>query len=656
MNAILKEDPPDLASFNPPIPSDLQRILRHCLEKSPQQRYQSASDIAFNLSDLGSNSLAPQAAGLKIRERFAWIAAAVMFLIGLVLAVAYVRRAPGDRQPLFLSVSPPEKTIFTGGTAPAISPNGRYVAFVASDSSGESRLYFRAFDMPNAAALEGTEGAWQPFWSPDSRFLAYFAQGKLKKIPLAGGPPQELCNVVGSGIGGTWGPEGVILFSQLYGLYRVSQEGAVPTIVETTVEGTTQESQIESGRLSPYFLPDGHHFLFTVPSHRPEIRGVYLGSLDSKETRRLLSVESHVSYAAPGYLLFIQDWTLMAQRFDARRFQLKGEAVPVADQLTNTVHGMRGSFSVSGSGALAYFRGGDARQLTWLNRRGEELGAVGVPDAYSLPSLSPDEKTIAVTKKSQSGSDIWLIDLARGHPTRFTFDSGPDILPIWSPDGSRIVFTSSRNGSWDLYQKATTGAAQEEVLLKSKEGKFPTAWSSDGRFIAYNRISPEGRPDLWVLPLLGDRKPIPFVQSEFGEMFGYFSPNGRWLAYTSLESGRQEVYIRPFSPPSAGIWPVSTGGGSHPRWQRDGKQLFYLSPQRKLMAVEVIEGPRFRVGVPRPLFQMRLSMDFDWSLGNYAVAADGQRFLFVAPPADATSPTITVVLNWPAALKKVPLQ
>ena len=280
----------------------------------------------------------------------------------------------------------------------------------------------------------------------------------------------------------------MIIFSPIYGLYRVSQDGGPVTPVATSLEGTGQESQIEKGRWSPQFLPDGRHFLFIAYSNRPEIRGIYVGSLDSEETKRLLSTESHVAYTSLGYMLFIRDSTLMAQPFDADRLQLIGEPFPVADQVTNLVHGLKGSFAVSETGVLAYFRGGDIRQLTWFNRAGEELGPVGVPDAYSYPSLSPDEKTIAVTKNSQGGaSDIWLIDLGRGNPSRFTFDPERDFLPIWSPDGRRIVFTSSRNGSWDLYQKAVSGTAQEELLLKTNDSKFPTDWSWDGRFIAYNR-------------------------------------------------------------------------------------------------------------------------------------------------------------------------
>ena len=392
LHAIVKEEP-DLAGLNPHVPSALPRIIRHCLEKSPQERYQAASDIAFDLemaADLASTSLPPHATRLKKLERLAWVAVTASLVAALALAMRYFRPAPTAGQTVYFSVSPPEKTIFTSGTSPAVSPDGRYLAFVANDSSGKSQLYLRAFDNPATQALDGTQGAWQPFWSPDSRFLGYFAQGKLKKIPVGGGPPELLCDVA-SGVGGSWSRDGVILFSPLYGLYRVSQDGGVPTPVATSLVGTRQELQVERTRVSPHFLPDGRHFLFAAPSHRPEIRGIYLGSLDSAETRRLLRDESHVAYAPPGYLLFIRDWTLMAQPFDAKRLQITGEPFPVADQLANAVHGIKGSFSVSETGTLAYFRLGHFRQLTWLNRQGEELGPVGIPDAYSFPSLSPDE-------------------------------------------------------------------------------------------------------------------------------------------------------------------------------------------------------------------------------------------------------------------------
>jgi eukaryotic-like serine/threonine-protein kinase len=558
MNAIVKEEPPDLAGLNPQIPTALQRILRHCLEKSPQQRYQSASDIAFDLemlADPSSSLLAPQAARLKKRERLGWATAAVLSIAVLVLAIAYFRRAPIEGQAVYFSISPPEDPTLGLNEAPAISPDGRHLAFVAVDSSRGSQLYLRALDSPIAQALEGTEGASQPFWSPDSRFLGYFAQGKLKKIPVGGGPPQTLCDVGGQG--GSWSRNGVILFSPLYGLYRVSEDGSPVTSVETSVNGASPESWLEKARLWTHFLPDGHHFLFGVLSPRPEIRGVYVGSLDSKGTRCLLDVVSNVVYAPPGYLLFLRHWTLVAQPFDAQRLQLTGEPFQIADQVTFSIHGGLGAFSVSNTGVLDYIRGGNMRQLVWFDRAGKELGPVGAPDAYSLPSLSPDEKSVAVTNSNPSigAPDIWRLDVLRGIASRFTFDSEWDVAPIWSPDGGYIVFTSWRNGTWDLYQKAVSGSDPEKLLLKSDQQKFPSHWSWDGRFIAYSSLTARGDYDVWALPLFGHRQPIPVAQTKFSEFHGYFSPNGRWLAYVSDEAGGQdlEVHVRPF-PASAGAW------------------------------------------------------------------------------------------------------
>jgi eukaryotic-like serine/threonine-protein kinase len=605
------------------------------------------------LTDPASTPPAPPAARLKKRERLVWIGVTALLLAVLACGVFYFRRAPADEQAVHLSISPPKKMTLSMGHAPALSPDGRYLALVAMDSAKEAQLYLRALDSPAAQALVGTEGASSPFWSPDSRFLAYFAQGKLKKIPVGGGPPTELCDVA-FGWGGSWSRDGVILLSSLDGLRRVSENGDPLKAVVTTVDGARPESSIEARRLWTHFLPDGRQFLFCVTSHRPEIRGIYVGSLDSKATRRLLGTVSNVAYTPPGYLLFVRDLTLMAQPFDAERVQFTGEPFQVADQLTFNIHNVQGGFTVSNTGVLAYIRGGNIRQLVWFDRAGKDLGPVGAPDAYSLPSLSPDEKSVAVTNSNPSigAPDIWRLDVLRGIPSRFTFDPEWDTTPIWSPDGSRIVFSSWRRGSWDLYQKAANGDGTEELLLESNEEKFPSHWTWNGQFISYNNISAKGDIDVRVLPLFGDREPIPFAQTEFAEYAGHFSPNGRWLAYVSNESGKDEVYVRPF-PSGAGIR-VSTSGGTQPRWPRHAKELFYQGLDGKLMAVEVTAGKKFEAGTPRALFQMRLAMDFDFS--PYTVTADGQRFLISTPVGEAASPTITVVLNWPAALKKAPPQ
>ncbi|MEW5978373.1 MAG: protein kinase [Acidobacteriota bacterium] len=660
MNAIVTEEPPDLVGLNPEIPLTLQRILRHCLEKSPQQRYQSAGDIAFDLEMLADAPLVPplalHATRAQRRDRLGWIAA-VLALVLLAAAIAYFRRAPTESAALHVSLSPPEAMTFPIGQVPAISPDGRRLAFVAQDPSGKSQLYLRPLATPSAQALAGTEGASQPFWSPDNRFIAFFAQGKLKKISVTGGPPQALCDV-GLSVGGTWGRNGDIMFGPLYGLVRVSQDGGPVISVATTLEGTRQETSLEKARYSPCFLPDGRHFLFTAETPRAGTRGgIYVGSLDSKESRRLLGDFSNIAYAPPGYLLFVRDWTLMAQPFDVRRLQLTGEAFPVADQLTVTGTEFRGAFSVSETGVLTYSSGPNMRELVWFNRAGQELGRVGTPDAYDRPSLSPDEKTVAVVNLNPvfGGSDVWLTDVSRGTRSRFTSEPAWTAAHIWSPDGSRIVFSSPRNGNWDLYQKAISGTPQQEVLFKSDDNKYADDWSLDGRLITYTSPPPGGGVALWVLPLFGDRQPIRFPESKSFAAFGHFSPNGRWLAYVSDESGGEEleIHVRPY-PASAGVWQVSTGGGLNPRWCRDGKELFYIAPDGHLMAVEVeTEGP-FHYATPKKLFRVRSWGQYGAPF--YAVSADGQRFLFAVPPADAPSPTIRVVLNWPAMLKKRPTQ
>jgi len=429
------------------------------------------------------------------------------------------------------------------------------------------------------------------------------------------------------------------------------------TPVATRLEGKGPETLLEKARWSPYFLPDGDHFLFAAYSPRSERRGIYVGSLDSNESKRLLGDYSSVVYAPPGYLLFLRQWTLMAQPFDASRLQLIGEPLPIADQLTVTGTEFRGAFSVSETGVLTYSSGPNLRELVWFNRAGQEVGRVGTPDAYDQPALSPDGNSVAVRNPNPlfGAFDVWLVDVSRGTRSRFTADPVWTDAHIWSPDGSRIAFSSPRNGNWDLYQKTTSAMAQEETLLQSNEDKFTHDWSPDGRFIIYSTLPAERGPALWVLPLFGDRQPIRFSEPKFNAVLGRFSPNGRWLAYLSDESGAHEweVYVRPF-PASAGVWPVSRGAGTLPKWRRDGKELFYIAPDGKLMAVEVATEGTFLAGTPRTLFQTH-----GWGFfgpPDYAVASDGQRFLFAAPPAEAASLTIRVVVNWPAILKKARLQ
>ncbi|MBA3766268.1 MAG: PD40 domain-containing protein, partial [Acidobacteria bacterium] len=662
LNAILKEDPPELSESNSQINPALERVVMHCLEKSPEQRFQSARDVAFALESLSGLSSSRTTAGAfpltaarpKNRERVAWIVAAVLLLgllAALPFAVAHWRRAPVDERVLMLSLLPPEKVNMTRiVTAMALSPDGRRLAFVAS-FEGREFLWIRSLDSLSAQALPGTEGitgASPPFWSPDSRYIGFFAGGKLKRIEASGGPPQPLCDSSASR-GGTWNRDGVIIFGDTSGpLHRVSAAGGEPIPVLAL-----NESRLETSHRWPHFLPDGRHFLYFVRSGQTESRGVYVGSLDSKETKRLLPTAFNAAYAPPGFLLFMRNETLMAQRFDADELQLTGEPSPVAEHVAYNIGLGRGAFSVSENGVLAFRSGsGDRDQLLWFDRGGKQTGSLGEAGLYFTLWLSPDERQAAVERSDpQTGTpDIWLFDLARGIPSRFTTDPAGDSSPLWSPDGSRIVFSSSREGVRNLYQKIAGGGGSEEVLLKSREEKVPDDWSADGRFIVYHTLNPKTKWDLWVLPMSGDRQPAAILQTEFNEQQAQFSPDGKWIAYTSDETGMAEVYVQTF-PTSGSRVRVSTGGGNQPRWRRDGRELFYIAADRKLMAVDVKPGAVFEAGVPQTLFNTRVLTLTDFR-NHYVVTGDGQRFLICSTDEETSAQPISVVVNWPTVLKR----
>ncbi len=658
MSAILKEDPPDLSDTNHNISPALERLVNHCLEKNPEARFHSASDLAFALEAISGSppsfgqTLTPVTAlpaRVRIRKNLPWIVTSVLALalmVALPFVFLYFRRAPAETLAATrFFIYPPEKGYFGGSFA--VSPDGRRVVFRVN-SEGKVLLWVQALDSLTAEPLAGTEEGGYPFWSPDSRFIGFFSEGKLKKIEGAGGPAQTLCDAP-EPRGGAWNADGVIVFAPKAAdtLYRVSAAGGAPVPL-TTLDAARKEI----AHYHPRFLPDGRHFLYLANSPQRESRGIYVGSLDSKETKLLVNADASAAYAAPGYLLFLRDRTLMAQGFDADRLELTGEPFLVAEQVGRLGQGQRFAlFTISETGVLVYRSGfSESTQLIWFDREGKQLGTVGLTAGYASPWLSPDEKRVAFgrVEPQGGGSDIWLIELARGTPTRFTFDPAFDQTPIWSPDGSRIVFSSDRDGVLNLYQRAASGAGNDEVLLKSDHAKIPNDWSADGRFILYQTST-----DLWVLPLSGDQKPFPFLQTEFNEGWGRFSPDGKWVAYSSNESGTWQVYVQSF-PASGGKWQVSTAGGAQPQWRRDGKELFYLSSDRKLMAVEVKgNGPTFEAGVPQALFEPRLqTFGLPGPRNIYVATADGQRFLVTSAPEERISTPTTVVLNWTADLKK----
>ena len=657
LNAILKEEPRELTGMDGSMAPMLERVVLHCLEKNVDRRFQSATDVAFALESLSGISKSGSTETTVIsarpqrrnRERTGWIAlTGILFLAALALTILHFRGGSASVPANKFSILPPEKTFLMAGQAPLISPDGRILAFVAMDASGRSLLYLRPFNSVSAQPLAGTDGAILPFWSPDSRSLGFFAEGKLKKIEVAGGQPTTLATAPNAR-GGAWNREGVIIFCPTppAPLYRISASGG-----EAAAINTVDMAKGDNPRWLPSFLPDGRHYLYSTSVGTAQ-RDIRIGSIDSNESKLLLTSHSHVVYTPPGFLIYRREATLVAQPFDATKLVVTGDPMPVAEGVGFDATSYQGFFSVSDNGVLAYHSGAAGKtQFTWMDRTGKQLGVVGEPADQGDLQLSPDEAQLAFHKVDfQTGTiNIWLIELARGTSSRFTFEHTIDFGPVWSPDGSRIVFATLRDGPPNLYQKVSNSGGNDEPLLKNFVPKIPFDWSRDGRFLIYGIIDPKTRWDLWTLPLDGDKKPVPFLQTDADERQAQFSPNGRWVAYMSNELGRNEVYIRPF-PVAAGKWQISIGGGEQPRWRRDGKELFYLSGDHKLMAVEVgTDSPTFSHSGPVALFVTRVG-GIDTPGDYYAVTADGQRFLLNNLVAEAAYTPITIVQNWTADLK-----
>lgn len=585
-------------------------------------------------------------------ERSPWLvrilgAAALLFLIvSVVSTVMYIRRPVPDERPVSFIVSPPGSASNT--SSPVISPDGRTIAFSAT-VDGKSSIYVRELGSLAEQRLNGTEDAQALFWSPDSRTVAFTANNKLKKVDIGGGPVQVICNAP-DGFSGAWSREGVILIgSASRGIRRVSAAGG-----ELTELLPLDESRKETRHVFPRFLPDGRHFLYRAhnnsPSDPPEI---FVASIDGKERRPLFRNSSDVYYIAPGYLLFARDTTVMAQPFDASKLEFTGDPVPVVENVNFLAIVGRSYLSVSENGTLVYREGGNGteRQLKWYDREGKEIAKVGEPGDYQDIVLSPDGKRVAASRHVDGNADIWVIDLERGLPTRFTFNAVVEDDPAWSSDGSSIIFTSNRDGGIrKFYRKLASGAGNEELISDAvRVVNTGIDWSPDGKNILYSSPGEGTGSDIWVAPLSGDAKPYPLLQSEFTENHGRFSPDGRFFAYVSNESGREEVYVQNF-PPAGGKWQVSTGGGDQPHWRRDGKELYYITPDRKLMAVSVKLGETFENGAATPLFQTEVSSFTN--ANRYDVMADGQRFLINSSVETSKEAPFTVILNWTSTLKK----
>ena len=664
--AVIRAEP-DWSQLPAATPIRVRVLLQRCLQKDPKQRLQAIGDARIALDEVLSGvpepswvTATPVSASISSRALpWALFAAAAAALAAL--AVVHFREKPMVAETVRLEMPLPEKATMTAADTFALSPDGRQVAFFAVGPDGVKRIWIRSMDSLEARPIAGSETYNNPpfFWSPDSRYIAFDGGGSLKKIGIFGGNAESLCALSGLSVGGSWNHDGVIIFGQSPGgIMRVSANGGSASPLTTL-----DPSRGEIRHVLPSLLPDGRHFIYLRYSSRPENSGVYVGSLDARpqeqSSKMLLPTPYGVAYVPSsdsgfGHLLFVRAGTLMMQSFDTSRLEFLGEPVTVAERLGSFRE--FSFFSASTNGVLVYRTGSGESQLTTFDRQGKVLGTVGERGLYDTQALSPDGTRVAVERRDpQNGKGaLWLVDLSRGTSTRFTFGSSHVTDAIWSPDGSRIIFASGPevSGIYDLYQKPPSGAKDEELLLRSGERKFPSSLSRDGRFLLYTAVDSKQKYRVWVLPLAGDKKPFPFLQTEFSELDGHFSPDGHWVAYWSDESGRNEIYVRRFSPDSTaaasdagGKWQVSYSGGIEPRWSVDGKELYYVTLDWQVMAVEVTSKPVFQAGTPKLLFQAPVQP----SRGPGDFTVDGQHFLFLAPIGQAP---FTVILNWQAGLKK----
>ena len=660
MSAIANEEPPDLSEVNPKVTPQLEKIVRHCLEKKPEMRFQSARDLGFALESLTTPSgprmetAAVPAVTEPARQapwfgnvRLAWLMTAIAVLAALLFAVAYFRRAPAESQLTYTYLPLPEKSTTTNGGGMAVSPDGRRLV-MAVETEGVRRLWLYSFDRPSPVLLAGTEGARYPFWSPNGRSIGFFAQSKLKRIEVAGGAPVALCDTT-NGFGGAWSSSGEILFAPNaigYGLYRVAETGGAARPVTSL-----DQARAETGHTFPVFLPDGRHFLFFANAGQPDKRGIRVGSLDSLQTSFLVHTSANAQYSAAGYLLFMQGRKLLAQPFDAEKLALRGELMPVSEQVTYSNGGSFVDFSVFSDRLLCYRNSGNVNtQLVWVDRKGAPLSTVGPAGEYNALSLSPNKEQVLLDRidPQVDWADIWQFDLRRETLTRLLSNSGGAFVGSWAPDGKDVVFGSTREGFAGLYR--VTGGGGEELLFKEKlSGVFPLGWSSDGKFIVYRKYGEKTGSDIGVLSL-SDRQTHDYLATPFDEFWAKLSPDGHWLAYQSNESGRTEIYVQSFPEPGRKVT-VSQGGGTFPRWRADGKELYYVGAGDKLMAVPVATGANFTVGTPVALFDVG-SYGRRENRYAYDVSADGQKFLLLRPLEDNSLRPLTVVQNWTQLLKK----
>jgi|SRR5579859_3295712 len=653
MSAILKEDAPELADTGRNIPPALERIVRHCLEKNPEERFQSARDVSFALGALsGSGSSATAAVRTGASRRWAWLrTAAELALLGLTITVFFVRYDPNtSRTSVQAAILPPPGDGFWANiTQPAaISPDGKFLAIIAM-RNGHTQLWLRRLDVSEAQPIAGSEDASNPFWSPDSRFIAFFVPGTLKKVDVSGGAVSNVCQAGQFSMGGAWSSRGVIVFATFAsGLKRVAENGGSP---EPIAGADLPKDSI--GQMWPAFLPDGTHFLYLdwrYPTYVSHDDGVWVGSLDGEKARRLQLSSTNAQYSE-GFLLFTRDGDLVAQKFDSSRLELSGPVLPVARDIQYSTFFHDGLFSVSTNGTLIYGSSGVGVNtvLSWIDRSGKTLGVLGQPETFERQAISPDGTRIAVgVAPANAREKIWIYDVDRGTRIPLVADeSGSNLYrPVWSPDGKQIAYRDTMGKISTLLAHAADGSGEETRPGGVRADLVqPTDWSPDGRHLAIEVTKYEGR-EHWqdMLRVVDADNGVSVLDIENAGT-GRFSPDGHWLVYNDENS--REVYVTPFPGPGARI-AVSSGGGNDPRWRGDGKELFYVNKDLTLVAAQVRQSAsEFRVLSSQPLFRLQLP----WNVGFYDVTRDGQRFLVNTRTHKEQSEALTVVTDWTAQIQ-----
>ena len=655
--AVLQKDP-DWDQLPDSLPQPIVELLKRCMRKDPKQRLQAIGDARVIIQDYMADPTAfaaetPTAVAATQkqplwRRALPWAVAALA-----VIAVGVLALRPEAPTPILkATIPPPENTGFhLNGLTPGpavISPDGSKIAFSATDSDGQVRLYVRSLDASQAHLLSGTEGAQYPFWSPDSRWVGYFTQvdGTLKKIDSAGGPPMTLCEAA-DGKGGTWNREGVILFTPDSGspIYRVSAAGGESVAV------TEIDEELHNSHRHPRFLPDGQRFLFMARGDGAKPSAVLVGSLEGDAPRQVVESPIQAEFTS-GHLLFVRDSTLMARPFDSEALEFTDEAIPLAEDVLRISAASLAVFSSSENGNLLYQTGSAVAGTTieWRDRNGQVAGSLGEPAVVRVAMISPDDTMAAVVQAEESGAyDLWLQDIERDLRTRFTFDPGVEFWPVWSHDNQYLYFYSDREGTGDIYRKAVGGVGDVELIYSSERDKFPSSVSPDGRYLAYSVTNPDTQLDLFVLPLEEGAEPIAFRQTEYSEGVGMISPDGRWIAYGSNESGDWQTYVSTFPEPGR-RWQVSTNPASYAFWRADGRELIYAELTGDLVSVEVDPtGETFQIGQSQPLFSIAPS-----TAGGawFSLTSDAERILVVPSQSQQGDNLLNLVINWPAELER----